>query len=561
MPDPLRTFYHPRPLDVATGLTLPNLLSEDPADMNFSLEKGFASNKGYLVGGGGDEGRSDRLRKNFLACAYWNAELVTDAEGHVDAHFLAPDGLTEYEIMAVVHEGGKSPDGAGRFGNGQGAFRINKPVMLEPALPRFGNVGDHLRLRAVVHNQSPVAGEAEVTLELDDKAAMTATEGQPADAGRVRRVQLAAGESKVVEFPMEFRHTGPAVWTWRARLTGRRRADMARFRADDDQRRSSHPAPLGNPFRAPADERADNLLARMNPELLEGEDGVIQVSLSTSRLSELRESVDSLLQYPYGCIEQTTSSLMPWLALKDFGDALPQLSRTPEEAEDTVTRGINKILSMQTDSGGLAYWPGDSSRDAHPWGSAYGAVGSRCKRAGYFVPQSQLEQALRVLAQAASVRRETHPRPISRTQRNRPLSGAVRAGAGGQGEAAYYEQFFARRDELCARGSHARCARGCGGQGIGGHDEGVLAPGPREKEAPERWERIRQHGGARWDAPAGVVPVPAARSVHRGKVTHCSTSARAVARGRRRRGTRGRCWRWRPMPATWKKPAHPRPVR
>ena len=73
--------------------------------MNFSGDKGYAANKGYLVGGGGGEGRGDRLRQNFVACAYWNAGLVTDAQGRVSAHFQAPDGLTEYQVMAVVNEG------------------------------------------------------------------------------------------------------------------------------------------------------------------------------------------------------------------------------------------------------------------------------------------------------------------------------------------------------------------------------------------------------------------------------------------------------------------------
>ena len=51
-PEPLRTFYRPESARRDdTGLTIPNLLSEDPEDMNFSSDKGSAANKGYLVGG------------------------------------------------------------------------------------------------------------------------------------------------------------------------------------------------------------------------------------------------------------------------------------------------------------------------------------------------------------------------------------------------------------------------------------------------------------------------------------------------------------------------------
>ncbi|HET6410163.1 MAG TPA: MG2 domain-containing protein, partial [Chthoniobacteraceae bacterium] len=137
LPDPLTFFNEPRGLQVSTALTLPALLSEDPEERDFG-------NKGYLVGGGGED--SLRLRKNFVACAFWNSTLRTDAAGKVLAKFTAPDSLTRYRVMAVVQT---EED---QFGGAEAAFEVNKPVMIEPALPRFANVGDLITLRAVVHN-------------------------------------------------------------------------------------------------------------------------------------------------------------------------------------------------------------------------------------------------------------------------------------------------------------------------------------------------------------------------------------------------------------------------
>ena len=114
-----------------------------------------------MIGGGGD--LSDAFRKNFVTCAFWNANLRTDAAGRVNATFTAPDSLTRYRLVAVV----QTADDA--FGAGESAIEVSKPVMLDPALPRFANVGDKLLLRGVLHNLTDVAGEAEVQLELDGR--------------------------------------------------------------------------------------------------------------------------------------------------------------------------------------------------------------------------------------------------------------------------------------------------------------------------------------------------------------------------------------------------------
>jgi len=152
LPDPHGFFYATRPLGVLSSISLPNLLAEDSEQLAFQ-------NKGYLGGGGGME----HVRKNFLACAFWNAALTTDAQGNANAHFPAPDSLTRYCIFAVVHTTGS------RFGSGQSAFQVTKPLVIEPALPSFANITDRLIARSLIQNQTPNAGEVLVTLDLDDK--------------------------------------------------------------------------------------------------------------------------------------------------------------------------------------------------------------------------------------------------------------------------------------------------------------------------------------------------------------------------------------------------------
>ena len=153
LPDPYGFFYAARPLGVQTSISLPNLLAEDSEELTFQ-------NKGYLGGGGGME----HVRKDFLACAFWNAALTTDPQGRATARFLAPDSLTRYRIFAVAHTTNSC------FGSGQSAFQVSKPLLIEPALPGFANITDRLIARGLIQNQTPNDGDVLVTLALDDKA-------------------------------------------------------------------------------------------------------------------------------------------------------------------------------------------------------------------------------------------------------------------------------------------------------------------------------------------------------------------------------------------------------
>src|ERR1019366_8744731 len=177
LPDPHGFCYATRPLGVQTSVSLPNLLAEDSEELRFE-------NKGYLGGGGG----RDRVRKNFLACAFWNAALTTDGQGRTVGRFAAPDSLTRSRIFAVAHTANS------RFGGGQSAFQVSKPLVIEPSLPAFANITDRLIARGLIHNQTASGGEVDVSLELDSKVAAH-------ESGRklTQRVPVPAHGSAVVE--------------------------------------------------------------------------------------------------------------------------------------------------------------------------------------------------------------------------------------------------------------------------------------------------------------------------------------------------------------------------
>jgi uncharacterized protein YfaS (alpha-2-macroglobulin family) len=418
LPDPLAFFNEPRSLSVSTALTLPELLSEDPAERDFE-------NKGYLIGGGGED--TMNLRKNFLPCAFWNATLRSDAAGKALASFIAPDSLTRYRVMAVVQTA------KDQFGSGESAFEVNKPVMLEPALPRFANVGDKLAIRAVLHNTTDLAGEVEVRVQFDSSV----------KAGeRSKILPLAAKESISMDFPVEFVGTGTAVWKWTAQF---RSGETTYGDTVQTKLKVGYPVPLlrhVKTMRVEGD--VANLLAGVDPQIMEGK-GMVRVSFTNSRGIELQEAIEQLLHYPYGCVEQTTSSTLPWLTLRKLRDQLPSLQRSDEEISGAIRRGVSRLFTMQTDSGGLSYWPGENQPML--WGSAYGSLAlTMAKQQGCSVPAEDFDRLLKWMSEQL--------RGTAEAKGLHDLSPRVLAvyalAVAGRAEPAYHELLFQRRMELSA---------------------------------------------------------------------------------------------------------------
>ncbi len=433
-PDPDDFFHQLFPLAFSNHTSLENLLAEAP-------DQRVRGNKGFLVGGGGDdEVIAEAMRKNFVATPLWLASALTDENGVVRATVPVPDNLTRYRLMSVVSAG------AERFGHGESAFTVNKPLMVEPVVPRFARLGDEVLVKAVLHNTTAAGREVEVALNLDDGAAFI-TETRPfspaeqaaADtAAGSRRIKLSvpAGASVSAVFPVRFERTGATTWTWRAATTGDagdaltdatettfqvrhpvpelREVHYARVQSGADILPAS-PKTATNPKAktAKAAPKAEppgplNLLAKVKPAVLETE-GAVKVSLSTTRLTELRDALDYLLLYPYGCVEQTTSATMPWLALGGFHALFPD-QLDPGRSREAIQKGVNRLLQMVVDGeGGLAYWPGGS--EPNRWGTAYGGLMLlRARDAGAKMPDAVIDALTDYLAKKLrGLDKETDP--------------------------------------------------------------------------------------------------------------------------------------------------------
>ena len=390
-PDPVGHFYSTRSLSTKAGTSLGEILSENPGQRH-------SFNKGFFIGGGGDLMdlfNGEGPRRNFNPCAVWMPALTTDQKGRFKLQFTAPDTLTRYRVISVAHHG------AAHFGRTVSSLTVNKPLMLEPAVPRFAHEGDQLQPSVLVQNSSPHTGTWDISLKVGALTKFT----EHGDKSQAKPVTIPAGGNATVTFDLTFSETGEADWQWTAiprSLEGEELDDKLRRDLSDavlSEFSIEYPVPLLREtqfikFNDPG--KQHDLLNGLSENLLEGR-GAIELEFGRSMLLEAGEALDFLLHYPYGCVEQTSSSTIPWIAALNLQKKTSTFRGKNEgEIRQSIQTGVNRLLSMQCDDGGLAYWPGGTSSEK--WGSAYGGMALLlCREAGANVPESALKELRRYL--------------------------------------------------------------------------------------------------------------------------------------------------------------------
>ena len=308
------------------------------------IARGSLYEKGFVIGGGGEEFGSKFVRKDFQPLAYWKTGLKTDADGRVPVEFGAPDNLTRYRVIAVAQTR------AGQFGEGEGSVEVAKPLVVEPSLPRFLRAGDEVELRAVVRQS--VRDRADV-------AATCMTDGG---------LTLDGASEKIT--PVSAARDQPAVFRFHAKVPDGPASAKITFHAgtapaDPD---TADATEITLPILPPTILRHESMAGAVTPgsdvgALLPedarrpGAVGRYEVAVSTRADLPGLQALPAVLEYPHGCFEQITSRVLGYCGVHELLNAVPtdpeQGNRYRRVVEDALDRCAKSILPDQR----LPYWP------------------------------------------------------------------------------------------------------------------------------------------------------------------------------------------------------------
>jgi uncharacterized protein YfaS (alpha-2-macroglobulin family) len=297
--------------------------------------------------------------------ALWQTKIRTDQNGKATVQFVVPDftGTLKFMVVAV----GKSS-----FGSSDGQVRVVEPIVITPTAPRFLGMNDQFTVPVSVYNMTGKDGKIFVS--------MKASSGIELLGDMIIPIDVKNNSEGVVRFDLKSPSSPQKVDIKVA-------AQMGDINVNRIIEIPVRPAVPWSTVTGSGDIReGQKVVFRLPANWVKGTSSA-NLTIQALPILKMAGGLKFLLQYPYGCIEQTTSTVFPLLYLKDLATAVDSKKFNSEGVKNTINTGIERILSMQTLSGGFGWWPGD--HDIYNWGSIYAMdFLLDADRAGFTVPQA-----------------------------------------------------------------------------------------------------------------------------------------------------------------------------
>ncbi|MBD3324407.1 hypothetical protein GF339_07460, partial [candidate division KSB3 bacterium] len=368
-PDPFDYFYRARPLSVLTS----ELRNSIVGQRNYSQ-------KGERQAGGGLDAAAMmkliELREKFKPTAYHNPEVRTDAEGRATVRFTLPDNLTSFRIMATAHTQ------SSLFGAGDTRIKVNKNLMLTSSLPAFLRRGDTIQAGILAHNRTQSA--ADVLVQTETEEVILASQD-------VQQLTLPEGDKQEVLFSYKAEEEGEATFIFRGKM-------------DDETDGLKvtlpvllHRLPLTTAlFGSTTDDLHREFLAV--PEDAVPGWGEFSVSMASTVFTDLKGGVEFLFGYPYGCLEQRISKILPIILAEHLITAFDLDVFEDENYRAVVQKELDQFADFQMENGGFGYWK--HPFDASPFVSAYAMFTlNMAKESGYLIDENVEQKGLHYLEQ------------------------------------------------------------------------------------------------------------------------------------------------------------------
>ena len=306
-------------------------------------------------------GNTVTVRNDFRSTIFWDPTVITDATGKARVEFTYPDSLTSWRMTA------RAVTATTQVGQGTASTSTSQPLIARLEAPRFFVVGDRTVVSAVVNNNTDAPLDARVSVNVEG---LDAVEAAPSDVTVPVR-----GETRV-------------DWNVRATTSGAAKIRVTAAGKESDAMERVLPVFehgiekfVSRSGKSKAEETTVllTLPAARRPGSTQ-----MTVQVTPSLAVTMLDALPYLIDYPYGCTEQTMSRFLPAAIVANtltklgvsreavanhvFGGierstaGETHTSKKNLAALDRVTRaGLDRLYDFQHDDGGWGWWKEGSS--------------------------------------------------------------------------------------------------------------------------------------------------------------------------------------------------------
>ena len=298
------------------------------------------------------------VRSDFRSTVFWQPDVMTDANGKAVVKVKYPDSLTGWTTTARVATAGT------QFGIGSAATRTRQPLIARLQAPRFFLAGDSVTISAVINNNTDTPMTVSTTLEADGLAL-----------------------PKIMQPPVSVPANGEARVDWHAMVVqpGDARLKItARGGQYSDAMEKTYPVFEHGIERFIAKSgtlRSDEAIVNLDiPAARKKDSTQLSIQVTPSMAVTMLDALPYLIDYPYGCTEQTMSRFLPAVivskTLKDLGIAKgdidqrifggieqstaakthPTGKKDLRKLNDMVKAGLDRLYDFQHADGGWGWW-------------------------------------------------------------------------------------------------------------------------------------------------------------------------------------------------------------
>lgn len=330
------------------------------------------------------------VRTNFVDALIWKAHVVTDENGKAKVEFKIPDNLTTWRTtvrgITKQTEVGQKVD----------KFISRKDLLVRMEAPRFFRQDDEVIISTIVHNYLSSSKTTKIEFT-SDKLKLIASKinsngfaNAMFSSNKIYEVEIPANSELRIDWKCKVDHpTGEAIL--KASALTNEESDAMEVKIQIIPNGVKVIEPLA------ADYSLENVSENLEftiPGDVDLRSAKFSFTLNPSLAGTVLKSLDDLVGYPYGCVEQTMSRFLPTIIVANTFNEInaPLKSKTIEELPKYVEAGLKRLYDFQHSDGGWGWWTNDQS---HPYMTAYVIYGmSLAKDAGYKINENVFNTGL-----------------------------------------------------------------------------------------------------------------------------------------------------------------------